>query len=224
MILLRGRSFDSAGGTRGRSVAIVNELFAERHFAGQDPVGRQIRIDLAAGPGTTVPTPTADLPGDATWLTVIGIAPTIRQAAPGGPRPLIYLPQHSAPPLSAQGILRIATVSANTIAEIRRRVAAIDDRVVLANVRPLAQTLRNCGSNRVIATVSAFGVCCCSCLPSASMRSRPASGKERLNGLRPRRRSASTSHWLFLRRACAVVAGLVLGLAGARSRATATWP
>jgi predicted permease len=219
--LLRGSSFNPEDSTYARTVAIVNELFAERHFAGQDPLGRQIRVEPAAEPGATGSTTTAERTGGAEWLTVIGIAPTIRQAAPGGPRPLIYLPQHSAPALSAQVLLRMPTASASTIAEIRRRAAAIDNQVVLANVRPLAETLRNSRLQpQLIATVlgslslvalflSTVGLYA---ITAHGVRQRTAEIGLRLAlGGRP-----AQVIWLFMRRGLTpIVVGLVLGLAGA---------
>lgn len=221
LALLRGRPFDPADSAHGAGVAMVNELFAERYFAGQEPLGREIRVDPVAGPDATGPVQHADGSGDSPWLTVIGIAPTIRQAAPGGPGPLIYLPQHSAPASSAQVLLRMPAASASTIAEIRRRVAALDDQVVLSNVRPLAVTLRNSrlqpqlfmtvlGSLSLIAlflsTVGLYAI------TAHGVRQRTAEIGLRLAlGGRP-----AQVIWLFMRRGLMpILVGLVVGLAGA---------
>ena len=40
--LARGRLFDARDTARSRGVVVVNEAFARRYFAGQDPVGKAI--------------------------------------------------------------------------------------------------------------------------------------------------------------------------------------
>ncbi len=42
--LQRGRSFTDADGTPGHEAAIVNQRFVTMHFAGEDPLGRRIRL------------------------------------------------------------------------------------------------------------------------------------------------------------------------------------
>lgn len=219
MTLLRGHDFDATEARSGLDVAIINQLLADRFFGGEDPIGRQIRLDSSTDANATSQPPGPAEEPD--WLTVIGIAPTIRQAAPGGPRPLIYLPQGSAPAASAQLLIRMPTVSAGTIADIRRRVATIDDDVVVVNVRPLADTLKNSrlqpqlmatvlGSLGLIAlflsTVGLYAV------TSHGVRQRTAEIGLRLAlGGRP-----GQVVWLFVRQGMApIAAGLLVGLTGA---------
>jgi predicted permease len=42
--LIRGRDFTAADSVNSHRVAIVNQAFASRYFAGQDPIGRQLRF------------------------------------------------------------------------------------------------------------------------------------------------------------------------------------
>jgi putative ABC transport system permease protein len=49
--LLAGRSFAAADRTGASTVAIVNEAFVERFFAGQNPLGRLVKAGQIAGPG-----------------------------------------------------------------------------------------------------------------------------------------------------------------------------
>lgn len=51
--LLRGRSFTEAERLEDNHVAIINRAFAERYFAGQNPIGQQVRTSLNASPSQT---------------------------------------------------------------------------------------------------------------------------------------------------------------------------
>ena len=61
--LREGREFNEAERAGGAGVAIVNESFVERHFAGESPLFRQIRL--------------RDDEGLEPWLTIIGVTPTL---------------------------------------------------------------------------------------------------------------------------------------------------
>ena len=60
--LIRGRAFRESDNASSTRVAIVNRVFAERCFPGQDPLGRYVRIDH-------------DDPG---WSEIVGLAGNIR--------------------------------------------------------------------------------------------------------------------------------------------------
>ena len=62
--VVRGRNLTAADGIEGSEVAVVNERFAARYWPGEDPVGRQMRL------GKDPERP---------WVTIVGIAPPIRQ-------------------------------------------------------------------------------------------------------------------------------------------------
>jgi predicted permease len=210
--LIRGRSFHRADDNPSPEVAIVNQLFAERHFPGQDPIGQQIRLRPQAEPES-------DAADGSPWLTIVGMAPTIRQSAPGGPVPLVYVPLKSAPPLSPVVILR--TASASPMHEVRRRIAAIDDRAVLSNVQPLTTTLRNSRLQpQLIATVLGSLGLVGLFLSTVGLYAITAYGvgqRKTEIGLRLALGSRPTQVvWLFMRRGLTpIVAGLGVGLSGA---------
>jgi predicted permease len=73
--LRRGRTFAEIDGMPGSETVIVNERFAAQFFGGEDPIGRRIRMQEQR-----------DFDGDGKndpdrWLTIVGIAPSIRQRA-----------------------------------------------------------------------------------------------------------------------------------------------
>ena len=139
--LLKGRDFTSEDGTAGHDVAIVNERFASVFLNGADPMGVQIAVTPTAAPTATLPR----------WLTIVGIAPAIRQQGPGGGEqrpPLVYVPiagsasataalliRHRVDPEAAAGLLRIDAQS-------------VDPNVALYRMRTLKQAVRDAQWNR----------------------------------------------------------------------------
>jgi len=77
--MVEGREFARSDDERAPPVAIVNGRFVRRHFAGQSPIGRRIRL-----------TPTDSL---GTWLSIVGVVGDIEQRAPPAPDVgMVYLP------------------------------------------------------------------------------------------------------------------------------------
>lgn len=62
--LARGRSFSSADHGGSQPVAVINAAMAARFFAGEDPIGRRIRV---AGQTTAE-----------AWMTIVGVAGNVR--------------------------------------------------------------------------------------------------------------------------------------------------
>ena len=61
--VLRGRAIGAGDRAGSLPVAVISESFARRHFAGEDPLGRRIRLGAPADSGQ--------------WLTIVGVAPTL---------------------------------------------------------------------------------------------------------------------------------------------------
>jgi predicted permease len=134
--LLRGRAFSNTDGTPGHDNAIVNQLFVAKYFPGEDPIGLRIRLPVldaaAARPAggasavaaggvahTTagaahggVANATRDAAAanaadtSARWLTIVGVAATMRQRPFRAPDPLVYVPARAEPAASAVLIVR----------------------------------------------------------------------------------------------------------------------
>lgn len=117
--LVRGRSFSAADGTAGVATALVNQRFADLYVPGADPIGRRIRLG-PAGPGSEA----------TTWLTIVGVAPTIRQR-PGGvlPDPVVYLPLRAATPPTTAMVIRASGDPAVITAAVREQLRQIDPTV-----------------------------------------------------------------------------------------------
>jgi putative ABC transport system permease protein len=72
-----GRALTSADDQRGAPVALINETFARRFFAGRNPIGGRISVGGPDGP----------------WRTVVGVVADVRhRALATEPRPEVLLP------------------------------------------------------------------------------------------------------------------------------------
>ena len=117
----RGRLFIRADEVASASVAVVNEEFASRRFAGADVVGRVIRLEPASPDGS------------ANALTIVGVVPNVRQASPRQPgmdvrsaEPVIYL-TYAANPLPSAAILVRTSLGAAAVAGALRDVLRVID-------------------------------------------------------------------------------------------------
>jgi putative ABC transport system permease protein len=148
--LLRGRTFTSADGGPGRQIAIVNQRLADMYFKGIDPVGRTIRLSQ-------------NVPGgqDAGWLTIVGLAPNVRQRNNNqerDPDPVAYIPhrQNTSMARSAQVLARSQTDPAQATRILREAMLAVDPDQALNSPRTLDEALaQNRWLLRVVTTMFA---------------------------------------------------------------------
>jgi predicted permease len=119
--LLEGRDFTEQDDVNTAPVAIVNEPFARRYFAGRNPVGRKIH-------------------GLGKWLTVVGLVKGSKYyLVTEPPRPYFYVPFRQVPaPEDIVFYVRAAGDPANAIATLRREAAAVDPDASVFDAMPLA--------------------------------------------------------------------------------------
>jgi predicted permease len=112
--LLSGREFTHFDGPRAAPVAIVNRRFADRHWPGQNPLGKRLRLFKGATPEA--------------WLTVIGVAPDIAQNDSARPERdlLVYLPYLQRPSGDMWVMARTRVPPATIANSFRREVQALD--------------------------------------------------------------------------------------------------
>ena len=125
MTLIRGRDFNDHDDTNSTMVAIVNQAFVDKNWAGQDPVGKHLYMLLT------------------TWdLNVVGVVNTVKTQTLGEPpQPVIYFPlkQHFAPNVS----LWVRTKGDPNIAlpDVREAVQELDKALPLQRVRTVSTDL-----------------------------------------------------------------------------------
>jgi putative ABC transport system permease protein len=128
--LLRGRAFTDRDGIPGDRTAIVNQRFASMFFGQDDAVGRRFNI----GSGNA-------LADHASVLTIVGIAPTIRQRSLPDPDPVVYLPVAASPPMSAVLLVRGVSNVTATAPRIRDAVRMLDPDLPLYRIMPMGQAI-----------------------------------------------------------------------------------
>jgi predicted permease len=110
--LLRGRNFTDADRADAAPVAIIDKLLADKHFAGQDPIGKQI----SRGGGD-----------DAVWLTIVGVVGTVKTNDLGADvrKETMYVPLR-------QGFMRLGAIvvrSAMPRDELSRQIRNVFKRI-----------------------------------------------------------------------------------------------
>ena len=130
--LVRGRLFDDHDDIRAPGTVVVSEGFVQKFFAGEDPIGKRIRVTSArpgAGPAPVVAPP---------WLTVVGVVRDVRaEKLEAGAAPLLYRSVLQSSNLSLTLVLR-TTGDPSLLAEtIRREVRAVDPNEPVFRVRTM---------------------------------------------------------------------------------------
>jgi putative ABC transport system permease protein len=127
--VLKGRELSESDHEKSERVVIINNSFAQRFFADEDPIGKRMKM------GTE-----PESPGP--WMTVIGIVGDVKHTEiDEDAKPEIYLPYLQAP----QSVMTMAirtTGNPELFAEIlRREVQAIDQDQPLAKVATIDQLI-----------------------------------------------------------------------------------
>ena len=133
--VVQGRAFTESDGLPGRESVIVNKRLVDMYFKGQNPIDGQIRF-AATGPGQ---------PASA-WLTVVGVAPNVRQRIDNQSReadPIVYIPHRQNPTLTS-GMALIARTRAGAARAgqtLREEMRAVDPDMALFNIRTLDEVM-----------------------------------------------------------------------------------
>jgi putative ABC transport system permease protein len=214
--LVRGREFDDRDGAPGSETVIINERMAGQYFPGEDPIGRRIRF---LQPGLASGQPVAS------WLTIVGVSPTIRQGTTrrvgGEPNEVVYLPYRHDPPASASLLVRSRLPSESVMNAVRQAVQSIDQDQPVFTIQTLDQILAQdrwpfrvfgglfAGFAIIALVLSSVGLYAVMAY-AVSQRTQEIGVRMALGG------EARHMYWLILKRGLAqVTIGLTLGLAGA---------
>jgi len=128
--LLHGRDLLESDSRTARHVAIVDELFARRFFAGKDPVGRQIAFNSGLTPDT------ADIVGVVGHVKQFGLL--------AADEPMYYLPftQNNARVVGiAAVVVRAVADPTHLTGTLREAIAGVDPTVAIEHVETLTERL-----------------------------------------------------------------------------------
>lgn len=218
--LLRGRELTDEDGMAGHEpAAIINQRFAALHFAGQDPLGRRIKLSIDLQGGAA---PQGGIPLALT-ATVVGIVPNLRQRDFQLPDPdaIAYLPFRVDPRGFMNLIVRAAGDPNSMTPLLREEVRAIDADLPLFGIRTmddqLAQARWPFRIFGAMFAIFAFIALVLSAVGLYAVTAYAVSQRTQEIGIRMALGAQSNEvSWLFLRRSIIQLAiGLTLGIGGA---------
>ena len=123
--MVRGRGIGDVDARPGQEGAVVDERFAARFFANENPLGRRIRIGATGA-----------------WLTIVGVARTVPQTGPPSElRPIVYAPLEAEPAPDGRAAIIVKGPLAAVVATLREEVRAMDPALPIFAVETLDQTL-----------------------------------------------------------------------------------
>src|SRR5262249_46989331 len=122
-VALTGRTLTAEDTTN----VLVNQIVADRYFAGTNPIGQRLQIRPA---GVTQATP---------WLTIVGVTPAIPQRAFPDPDPVVYLPWRPVVPATASFAIRGPADPLAMASEVREIVRGLDPDLAIYRVLTLEQ-------------------------------------------------------------------------------------
>lgn len=110
--LIRGRLFEESDRAGTRAVALVNEVFARRLFAGEDPVGREIVIGTGEQAGR---------------VEVVGVVGAVRHSRlEEPPAPELFVPHAQVPFGSMTYVVRAQGDPGAALAAVKARIWEVD--------------------------------------------------------------------------------------------------
>jgi putative ABC transport system permease protein len=146
--VLRGRDLDWSDDEGRPHVALVNQAFARRFFAGEDPVGRRVRVHRG---------------GDETgpWITVVGLVANVGiRTGAGENEDALYFPLGQHPSRGMSVVLHTDGDPLTLLAPVRATFEGLDADLPLLDVGRLDRVIRDASTiERVFGTLfGAFGI------------------------------------------------------------------
>ncbi len=119
--LLRGRTFTEMDNATAPRVVVVNQEFVHRHLQDQEPLGRQIRLDVSGA------TPE--------WSEIVGVVGNVKTYSEGpSDDPEVYEPLMQRPVSSLSLMVRASSDPSSLAPALRDAIAQVDAELPLASV------------------------------------------------------------------------------------------
>jgi predicted permease len=130
----RGRPLEAADAVPGTANIVINQMMADRHFPGEDPLGRQLRFVPRADEPDAPPQP---------WRTIVGVVPTFQQGSDDDAfrNPVVYLPLLYAPDRTASLMIRSSLPPDGVMAAVRAAVQSIDADQPVFNIETIERVM-----------------------------------------------------------------------------------
>jgi putative ABC transport system permease protein len=146
--LVRGREFTERDDERAPGVAIVSRNFADRFWAGHDPLGKRLKVPLPNSPFHD------------TWLTVVGIAAEARYRELEGTRLDVYMSNLQSNHPLQHLMVRTAGDPALLAPAVRGAIRSVDRTLVVSDLRTMTDVVAaaRSGARFAMQVLSAFAL------------------------------------------------------------------
>ncbi len=126
--MLAGREFNNLDTAAAPNVAIINETFARRAFAGAKPIGQRLSLNYLGQP---------------VEREIVGVVKDLNQGELGKIKPQVYVPYQQQPWLSAALLVRAAHDPAGVQQAAQRAIWAVDKNQPLSKTDAMEAALSN---------------------------------------------------------------------------------
>jgi putative ABC transport system permease protein len=126
---------------------VVNETFARKFFAEEDPIGKRIAYDREPTPAST-------------WYEIVGVVGDQHQVSPGqAPVPEVFESRRQDWGRTVWVVMRTSVEPMSVVASVRARLREIDATIPMAKVRTLDEVRREsmAREDSVLGLFTAFG-------------------------------------------------------------------
>ena len=126
--MVQGRDISESDTDRSPLIAVVNQAFARRYFAGENPIGKRISF--------------AYNPQNRNWRTVIGVVQDEKQDGLGEPvQPEVYGTHRQNATSTLAIAVRASAPPSSVIPQIRAELRALDPSVAMFDVRTMEEVV-----------------------------------------------------------------------------------
>ena len=134
--LIAGRNFNSMDRSNTAPVAIVDKVFADKHFAGMDPIGKQITF------GSQNLLPDGSAP-EVRWLTIVGVVGAVKANDLGASerKETMYLPLQQDAPAFVAIVIRSNLAPAVLSSQVREVLKKIDPGLPLFDIKTMHERI-----------------------------------------------------------------------------------
>jgi predicted permease len=198
-----GRDFNASDTTGSEPMMIVNEAFVRKMMAGQNPIGKRVRI------------------GRRKWQRIVGVVADSRYLGPTKPVPPEAYSAYAQDPWMEFVVLRTVVPEASVLSGVRSVVRGIDRDLAITQVRTMRESVDQSTSleREMTALVGGFSAVTLgmAALGLGGVMAYTVSRRKRDIGLRMALGARGSDVWrdVITKAARLVIAGTVIGVAGA---------
>lgn len=147
--LLRGRTFTAQDNDSAPGVVLVNQKFVNQYFNGQDPLGKEVRIDSGGDGGQEASSSSPS--SSSSWSRIIGVVANVKfYSEDSRYEPHVYEPFLQRPVSSFSLMIRTNSDPDAFAPALRKTVSEADAELPLIRVGSMASVLEQQGSGDIL--------------------------------------------------------------------------